>query len=108
MYLKLYVYFKLGQILGLINEEGVFLEQLETDPSKYLPDPSMVHLSADVVKIDLNQSMSKILYELTKYPIRTRVSLTGTLVVARDIAHAKIKVALIEIFKLYFFVVFCE
>ncbi|CAH8461135.1 unnamed protein product [Heterobilharzia americana] len=79
------------QILGRITEDGVFLEQLETDPSQYLPDPSLTELPTDVVIVDLNRPMKQILAELSKYPIRTRLSLTGTLVVARDIAHAKIK-----------------
>ncbi|KAF5402465.1 Iron-dependent fumarate hydratase [Paragonimus heterotremus] len=79
------------QILGCIKSDGLFLEQLETDPGKYLPDPSEVHLSGDVVKIDLDRSMDQVLSELSRHPIRTRLSLTGTLVVARDIAHAKIK-----------------
>ncbi|GAA2142356.1 fumarate hydratase [Nocardioides koreensis] len=79
------------QALGKITAEGVFLEQLETDPAKYLPDTTDEHLDDDVVKIDLNRPMSEILAELTKYPVKTRLSLTGPLVVARDIAHAKIQ-----------------
>jgi fumarate hydratase class I len=84
------------QALGKITAEGVFLEQLETDPATYLPDPTTAALSsggeeADVVHVDLNQPMSDILAELAKHPVRTRLSLTGPLVVARDIAHAKIK-----------------
>ncbi|KAH8853946.1 Fumarate hydratase class I, aerobic [Schistosoma japonicum] len=79
------------QILGRITNDGVFLEQLETDPSQYLPDPSLNQLPTDVVKVNLNLPMKEILAELSKYPIKTRLSLTGTLVVARDIAHAKIK-----------------
>lgn len=79
------------QALGKITPEGVFLEQLETDPAKYLPDTTDEHLDDDVVNVDLNQPMSEILAELTKYPVKTRLSLTGPLVVARDIAHAKIK-----------------
>ncbi|VDP56932.1 unnamed protein product [Schistosoma mattheei] len=79
------------QILGRITNDGVFLEQLENDPSKYLPDPSFNQLPTDVVKVNLNLPMKEILAELSKYPIKTRLSLTGTLVVARDIAHAKIK-----------------
>ncbi|RTG89730.1 fumarate hydratase, class I [Schistosoma bovis] len=79
------------QILGRITNDGVFLEQLESDPSKYLPDPSFNQLPTDVVKVNLNRPMKEILAELSKYPIKTRLSLTGTLVVARDIAHAKIK-----------------
>lgn len=79
------------QALGKITAEGVFLEQLETDPAKYLPDTTDAHLDDDVVRIDLDQPMSAIRSELSKYPVKTRLSLTGTLVVARDIAHAKIK-----------------
>ncbi|MFE5583675.1 fumarate hydratase [Kitasatospora sp. NPDC056531] len=79
------------QALGKITAEGVFLEQLETDPAKYLPDTTDEHLDDDVVRVDLNQPMAAIRAELSKYPVKTRLSLTGTLVVARDIAHAKIK-----------------
>ena len=78
------------QAIGKITEEGVFLEQLETDPSKYLPDVTSDDLGGEVVKVNLNQPMPDVLNMLTKYPIRTRLSLTGTLVVARDIAHAKL------------------
>ncbi|MFC5182021.1 fumarate hydratase [Actinomadura harenae] len=79
------------QVLGKITAEGVFLEKLETDPSRYLPDTTDEHLSDDVVRIDLNRPMDEIRAELTRYPVKTRLSLTGPLVVARDIAHAKIK-----------------
>ncbi|MFI5531718.1 fumarate hydratase [Kitasatospora sp. NPDC051853] len=79
------------QALGKITAEGVFLEQLETDPAKYLPDTTDEHLDDEVVRIDLNRPMSEVRSELSKYPVKTRLSLTGTLVVARDIAHAKIK-----------------
>ena len=80
------------QALGKITADGVFLEQLETDPVKYLPDTTDEHLeSDDVVKIDLTQPMTEILAELSRHPVKTRLSLTGPLVVARDIAHAKIK-----------------
>ncbi len=79
------------QALGLINADGVFLEQLETDPARFMPDIDEVALSGDVVEIDLNAPMAEILAELTKHPVRTRLSLTGPLVVARDIAHARIK-----------------
>ncbi|WP_372729807.1 fumarate hydratase [Nocardioides sp.] len=81
------------QALGKITAEGVFLEQLETDPAQYMPDTETQHLaeSGDVVRIDLNQPMADILAELTQHPVKTRLSLTGPLVVARDIAHAKIK-----------------
>jgi fumarate hydratase class I len=68
----------------------VFLEQLETDPAQYLPEPTEADTSADVVRIDLNRPMDEIRAELSRYPIRTRLSLSGPLVVARDIAHAKI------------------
>ncbi|MEP7121212.1 MAG: fumarate hydratase [Byssovorax sp.] len=79
------------QALGKITREGVFLEQLEMDPAKYLPEPTASDLEGEVVEIDLNQSMSAIRANLSRYPIRTRLSLTGPLIVARDIAHAKIK-----------------
>jgi fumarate hydratase, class I len=78
------------QALGKITPAGVFLEQLETDPAQYLPDPTEADTSADVVRIDLNRPMDEIRAELSRYPIRTRLSLSGPLVVARDIAHAKI------------------
>jgi fumarate hydratase class I len=82
------------QALGKITADGVFLEQLETDPAKYLPDTTDEALSAsedDVVRIDLNRPMSEILQTLSQHPVKTRLSLTGPLVVARDIAHAKIQ-----------------
>jgi fumarate hydratase class I len=79
------------QALAKITAEGVFLERLETDPAKYLPDTTDDDLSGDVVRIDLNRPMDEIRAELSRYPVKTRLSLTGPLVVARDIAHAKIK-----------------
>ncbi len=79
------------QALGKITPEGVFLEQLEMDPARYLPEHTDEILGGDVVNVDLNRPMSEILAELTQYPVKTRLSLTGPLVVARDIAHAKIK-----------------
>ncbi len=79
------------QILGKITKDGIFLEQLETDPAKYLPETTDSQLGGEVVKIDLNRPMSEIRAELSRYPIKTRLSLSGPLVVARDIAHAKIK-----------------
>ena len=81
------------QALGKITADGVFLEQLETDPASYLPEPAEADLIAggEVVQIDLNRPMGDILAELSKHPVKTRLSLTGPLVVARDIAHAKIK-----------------
>jgi fumarate hydratase, class I len=79
------------QALGKITADGVFLEQLETDPAQYLPDPASVSSDqTEVVAIDLNRPMAEIRAELTKYPVKTRLSLTGPMVVARDIAHAKI------------------
>ncbi len=79
------------QALGKITSEGVFLEQLETDPARFLPEITDDELGGQVVSIDLNRPMADIRAELSKYPVKTRLSLTGTLVVARDIAHAKIK-----------------
>lgn len=81
------------QALGKITPEGVFLEQLETDPAKYLPATAATQPTDedDVVRIDLRRPMEEILTELSRHPVKTRLSLTGPLVVARDIAHAKIK-----------------
>src|SRR5580704_16177440 len=79
------------QALGKITREGVFLEQLEADPARYLPEITHDDLDGDVVKIDLRRPMSEIRAELGRYPIRTRLSLGGPMIVARDIAHAKIK-----------------
>ena len=79
------------QALAKITPEGVFLEQLETDPARFLPDIAEDDLDGDTVHIDLTQPMSAIRDQLTKLPVKTRVSLTGPMVVARDIAHAKIK-----------------
>jgi fumarate hydratase class I len=79
------------QILAKITPEGVFLEQLESDPAKYLPETTDTHLGDDSVAIDLNRPMAEIRAELTRYPVKTRLSLNGTMVVARDIAHAKLK-----------------
>jgi fumarate hydratase class I len=79
------------QALGKITREGVFLEQLETDPAHYLPDTTHEELEGEVVKIDLRRPMSEIRAELSRYPIRTRLSLSGPMIVARDIAHAKLK-----------------
>ncbi|MBX5471938.1 MAG: fumarate hydratase [Acetobacteraceae bacterium] len=79
------------QILAKITPEGAFLEQLETNPAQYLPDVTDQDLGGEVVQIDLNRPMDEIRRELSKYPVKTRLSLTGTMVVARDIAHAKLK-----------------
>ena len=78
------------QALAKITADGVFLERLETDPAQYLPEPSREDLTADVVRIDLTRPMSEIRAELSRHPVATRLALTGPLVVARDIAHAKI------------------
>jgi len=78
------------QALAKITPDGVFLERLETDPAQYLPETTEADLANDVVRVDLNRPMSEIRAQLTKYPVATRLSLTGPLVVARDIAHAKI------------------
>ena len=79
------------QALARISRDGVFLEQLEENPAKYLPEVTDEELPGDVVRIDLNRPMQEILAELTKYPVATRLSLSGPMVVARDIAHAKLK-----------------
>ncbi len=79
------------QIKAKITRDGIFLEQLETDPAKYLPEVTEVGLGGEVVAIDLNRPMAEILAELSKHPVKTRVALTGTIVVARDIAHAKLQ-----------------
>ena len=78
------------QALGKINRNGVYLEQLETDPAQYLPEPTGAELADDVVRVDLSRPMSEIRAELSRYPIKTRLALSGPMVVARDIAHAKI------------------
>ncbi len=82
------------QALGKITKNGIFLEQLESDPSKYMPDIDESSLSENVVEIDLNMPMKDILAELTKHPIKTQLSLNGTIIVARDLAHAKIRARL--------------
>ncbi|MGE0415863.1 MAG: fumarate hydratase [Acetobacteraceae bacterium] len=79
------------QILAKITPEGVFLEQLETDPAKYLPETTAEHVGDEAVAVDLNRPMADIRKQLSQYPVKTRLSLTGTMVVARDIAHAKLK-----------------
>ncbi|MDP6280341.1 MAG: fumarate hydratase [Acidimicrobiales bacterium] len=78
------------QALGRITADGIFLEQLEEDPARFLPEVVDTDLPGDVVSVNLNQPMKDLLAELTRYPVKTRLSLTGTLVVARDIAHARI------------------
>ena len=79
------------QALGKITSDGVFLEQLEHDPAQYLPEVTDAHLDDDVVRIDLTRPMAEIRAELSRLPVKTRVSLTGPMIVARDIAHAKLK-----------------
>jgi fumarate hydratase, class I len=79
------------QALGKITADGVFLEDLEHDPAHFLPEISDDELGGDVVRIDLNRPMSEIRAQLSRHPVKTRLSLTGPMVVARDIAHAKIK-----------------
>ncbi|GFH32660.1 fumarate hydratase class I, aerobic, partial [Haematococcus lacustris] len=79
------------QALAKITAEGVFLEELERNPGQYLPEVTEDKLSGEVVQVDLDQPMDKIRAQLSLHPIRTRLSLTGTLVVARDIAHAKLQ-----------------
>jgi fumarate hydratase class I len=78
------------QALGKITPEGVFLEQLERDPARFLPDIDLSEDGGETVRVDLNRPMADIRAELSKYPVKTRLSLSGPLVVARDIAHAKI------------------
>ncbi len=79
------------QIMAKITPDGVFLEQLETDPAKYLPETTDAHLPDDSVAVNLDRPMAEIRAQLSRYPVRTRLALTGTMVVARDIAHAKLK-----------------
>ena len=84
------------QAKAKITKDGIFLEDLERDPAQFLPETTDEHLNDDVVAIDLNQPMAAVLAELSKHPVKTRLSLTGTLVVARDLAHAKIKAMMDE------------
>lgn len=79
------------QAKGKITKEGVFIEELETNPARYMPDIDEEKLTSHVVRIDLNQPMSQILAELSKHPVKTRLSLSGSIIVARDLAHAKIR-----------------
>jgi len=82
------------QVKAKITRDGVFIEELERDPAHFLPETTDEHLDDDVVAINLNQPMDAIRAELSKHPVKTRVSLTGTIVVARDLAHARIKEAI--------------
>ncbi|MBM3637855.1 MAG: fumarate hydratase [Actinobacteria bacterium] len=79
------------QALGKITRDGIFIEQLEHDPARFMPEVTEDELSSDVVHIDLNKPMADIRATLSKYPVKTRVMLSGPMVVARDIAHAKLK-----------------
>src|SRR6516165_9202423 len=79
------------QILAKITPDGVFLERLETDPAKYLPETTDEHLGDDAVAVDLNRPMAEIRRQLSAYPVKTRLMLTGTMAVARDIAHARLQ-----------------
>ena len=79
------------QAKGKITKDGVFLEKLEREPAHFLPETTDEHLGGDAVSVDLNQPMTDVLKTLSQYPIKTRLSLNGTLIVARDIAHAKLK-----------------
>ena len=79
------------QALGKISRDGVFLEQLETEPAHYLPEVTAAQLDGAVVRIDLRRPMSEIRSMLSRYPVKTRLSLSGPMIVARDIAHAKLK-----------------
>jgi len=79
------------QILGKITTDGIFLEKLEADPAKHMPDISDEALSSTVINIDLSRPMNEIRAELSKHPIKTRINLTGSLIVGRDLAHAKLK-----------------
>jgi fumarate hydratase class I len=79
------------QAKAKVTSDGVFLEQLETDPAQYLPDLDEKSLDGDVVAVDLRKPMSEIREMLAQYPIKTRLSLSGPMIVARDIAHAKLQ-----------------
>jgi len=82
------------QALGKITKDGVFLEQLEEHPAQYLPDVDQEKLGGAVVKVDLRRPMKEILAQLSKYPVKTRLSLAGPMIVARDLAHAKLRARL--------------
>ena len=79
------------QALGKITRDGVYLEELEHHPAQYLPDVNQEKLGGPVVQVDLNRPMKEILAQLSKYPVKSRLSLTGTMIVARDLAHAKLR-----------------
>src|SRR4029450_8714363 len=79
------------QAAGKTPKDGIFLEQLETNPAHFLPEIEPQQLAGDVVSVDRNKGMAHTLSVLTRHPVKTRVNLTGTLIVARDLAHAKLK-----------------
>lgn len=79
------------QILAKVTKDGIYLEALETNPAQYLPEVSQQDLAGEVLKIDLTRPMAEIRATLSRYPVRTRLSLSGPMIVARDIAHAKLK-----------------
>ena len=79
------------QILAKINREGIFLEELEAEPARYLPDVDDEELGGEVIQVDLNRPMAEIRETLSQHPVSTRLSLTGPIIVARDIAHARLK-----------------
>jgi fumarate hydratase class I len=79
------------QALGKITRDGVYLEELERNPAQYLPEVDQGKLGGEVVHIDLRRPMKEILAQLSRYPIRTRLSLTGPMIVARDLAHSKLR-----------------
>ena len=82
------------QAKAKITKDGIFLEELERDPARFLPDTTDEHLDDNLVRIDLNQPMDAVRAELSKHPVKTRIALTGTIIVTRDLAHARIKEAL--------------
>jgi len=82
------------QVKAKITKDGIFLEELERDPARFLPDTSDEHLDDNLVRINLNQPIDAVRAELSKHPVKTRIALTGTIIVARDLAHARIKEAL--------------
>jgi fumarate hydratase class I len=84
------------QCLGKVTKDGVFIEQLETNPAQYLPEATAEELGSEVVNIDLDQGMDAVRAELSKHPVKTRVSLSGTMIVARDMAHSKLRERLEE------------
>jgi fumarate hydratase class I len=79
------------QILGKITRDGIFLEQLEANPARFLPEIDEAKLGGDVIAVDLDRPMQEIRAALSRHPVKTRLALSGTIVVARDIAHAKLK-----------------